>query len=198
MYFQGVSTRKVAAVLEELGGFSLSATTVSKVAAELEEQIEAFRSRPLDHCRWPYLVVDARYEKVRRAKRIVSVAVLLVLGVNDRGRREILTWRISDSESEDSWRQIFVELVTADAHKGIRAAMDRDFPGVEWQRCLSAVHYGRRVGCTSCGRCWARSHTNIGLRLPATSVQPSAARAVPWRWRRHERWPSGGQNAHPG
>ena len=153
MYYQGVSTRKVAAVLEELGGFSLSASTVSKVAAELDEQIEQFRSRPLDHCKWPYLVVDARYEKVRRNKRIVSAAVLVVSGVSEAGRREILTWLIGDSESEQTWREVFVELkrrglngvemVTSDAHSGIRAAMDREFPAVPWQRCR--VHFMREM-----------------------------------------------------
>ncbi len=153
MYFQGVSTRKVAAVLEELGGFSLSATTVSKVAQELDEQLEAFRSRPLDHCRWPYLVVDARYEKVRRNKRIMSVAVLIVSGISAQGRREMLTWRLGDSESEATWREVFaelkrrgvngVELVTSDAHKGLRAALGREFPGVGWQRCR--VHFLREL-----------------------------------------------------
>jgi transposase-like protein len=192
MYFQGVSTRKVAAVLEELGGFSLSATTVSKVAAELDEQIEAFRSRPLDHCRWPYLVVDARYEKVRRAKRIVSVAVLLVSGVNDRGRREILTWRIGDSESEDTWRELFVELkrrglsgvelVTADAHKGIRAAMDREFPGVPWQRCR--VHFMREMlgKVSHKHRAALASDLSAAFRCESRAMALEAAREVAERW----------------
>jgi transposase-like protein len=192
MYFQGVSTRKVAAVLEELGGFSLSAATVSKVAAELDEQIEAFRSRPLDHCSWPYLVVDARYEKVRRAKRIVSVAVLLVSGVDERGRREILTWRVGESESEDTWRELFVELkrrglsgvelVTSDAHKGIRAAMEREFAGVAWQRCR--VHFMREMVGKVSHKYRAALAGDLGaaFRCESRAMAVEAAREVAERW----------------
>lgn len=151
MYFSGVSTRKVAQVLEEMGGFSLSAATVSKVAAELDEQLEAFRNRPLGEHKWPYLLVDARYEKVRRNRQVVPVAVLVVSGITDEGRREVLTWRIGDSESEETWRGVFaalkrrglngVEVLVSDAHKGIRAAAERELIGVAWQRCR--VHFMR-------------------------------------------------------
>jgi len=192
MYFQGVSTRKVAAVLEELGGFSLSATTVSKVAAELDEQIEAFRSRPLDEYSWPYLVVDARYEKVRRAKRIVSVAVLIVSGVNDRGRREVLTWRIGDSESQDTWREIFVELkrrglsgvelLTSDAHRGIRVAMEREFAGVAWQRCR--VHFMRETlrKVSHKHRSALAKDLSAALRCESRAMALEAAQEVAERW----------------
>jgi putative transposase len=193
MYFQGVSTRKVAAVLEELGGFSLSATTVSKVAAELDEQIEEFRSRRLDRCGWLSLVVDARYEKVRRAGRIVSVAVLIVSGVNDRGRREVLTWRLGDGESEDTWREMFgelkrrgvsgVEMVTSDAHKGIRAAMDREFAGVAWQRCRT--HFMREMLGKVSHRDRAALASDLGaaFRCESRAMALEAAREVAERWR---------------
>jgi len=153
MYFMGVSTRKVKHVLEEMGGFSLSAATVSRVSAELDEKLAEFRSRRLDEESWPYLIVDARYEKVRHAGRIVSRAVLIVAGVNGDGRREILTWRIGDSESEQSWFEVFVELkrrgisgvelVVSDGHEGIRAALARLFPDAAWQRCR--VHFMRNA-----------------------------------------------------
>lgn len=110
MYFVGVSTRKVEQVLQKMGGFSLSAATVSKVAAELDEKLEEFRTRRLDGHLWPYLIVDARYEKVRHAGRIVSRAVLVVSGINDNGQREILTWRVGDCESEATWTELLSEL----------------------------------------------------------------------------------------
>jgi transposase-like protein len=153
MYFMGVSTRKVSRVLEEMGGFSLSAATVSRVTAELDEKLAEFRSQPLDDDTWPYLIVDARYEKVRHNGRIVSKAVLIVAGVNGDGRREILTWRVGDSESEQNWSEVFgelkrrrisgVELVVSDGHKGIQAALRRAFPDAAWQRCR--VHFQRNA-----------------------------------------------------
>lgn len=197
MYFQGVSTRKVAAVLEELGGFSLSATTVSKVAQELDEQLEAFRNRPLDHVSWPYLIVDARYEKVRRNRRIVSVAVLIVSGVNAQGRREVLTWRLGDSESEATWREVFAELkrrgvtgveqVTSDAHRGLRAALDREFAGVAWQRCR--VHFLREILCKVSHRhrdALARDLT-AAFRCESRELALVAAQEIADRW--GARWP---------
>jgi transposase-like protein len=153
MYYQGVSTRKVADVLETMGGFSLSAATVSRVASELDEQIAVFRGRPLEHATWPFLVVDARYEKVRRSGRVTSTAVLIVAGISAEGRREILTWRVADTESEDTWRAVFremkqrgvsgVEVLISDAHKGIQAALAREFQGTAWQRCR--VHFIREI-----------------------------------------------------
>ena len=153
MYFMGVSTRKVGRVLEEMGGFSLSAAMVSKVAAELDEKLEEFRSRALGDRTWPFLIVDARYEKVRHAHRIVSRAVLVVAGINDDGHHEILTWRLGDSESEQTWAEVFgelkkrglsgVELVVSDGHEGIRAALQRAFPQAQWQRCR--VHFIRNI-----------------------------------------------------
>jgi transposase-like protein len=153
MYYLGISTRKVSQVLEEMGGFSLSAATVSKVACELDEKVEEFRSRRLDEQRWLYLLVDARYEKVRHAGKIVSRALLIVCGINDDGRREILTWRVGDSESEQTWSEVFgelrrrgvrgVELLVSDDHKGIEAAMRRQFPDARWQQCQT--HFMRNA-----------------------------------------------------
>lgn len=154
MYFQGVSTRNVQAVLQEMCGLDVSSMTVSRVAAELDERLSAFRGRRLDHTAWAYLMLDARYEKVRVDGTVVSQAVLTVVGFTAGGRREVLDWRVCDSESEQTWGEVFSSLkdrglrgivaVVSDAHAGIRAAVARHFQGVAWQRCR--VHYKREMG----------------------------------------------------
>lgn len=154
MYFQGVSTRNVQAVLQEMCGLEVSAATVSRVAAELDEKLAAFRQRRLDHADWAYLMLDARYEKVRVDGRVVSQAVLVTVGFTSDGRREVLDWRVADSEGEQHWGDVFrslkdrglraVTLVVSDAHRGIRAAIARHFQGAAWQRCR--VHFKREAG----------------------------------------------------
>jgi putative transposase len=153
MYFMGVSTRKVKNVLEKMGGFELSASTVSCVASELDEKLAEFRNRRLDDHSWPYLMVDATYVKVRKQGRVVDQAVLVVTGVNDAGRREILTWQLADVESEDTWTEVFralkqrgvngVQWLISDGHEGIRAAVRSQFSGVTWQRCWT--HFMRNA-----------------------------------------------------
>lgn len=153
MYFMGVSTRKVSAVLEKMGGFELSAGTVSRVTLELDEQLKIFRERRLDDRTWPYLLVDATYVRVRRNGRVQSMAVLVAVGIDQHGRREVLSWRPGDSESEETWGQVFrdlkarglngVEMLISDAHEGIHAAARRYLQGVSWQRCR--VHFMRNA-----------------------------------------------------
>jgi transposase-like protein len=153
MYFMGVSTRKVKNVLEKMGGFELSASTVSCVAQELDERLTEFRQRRLDEQDWPFLLVDACYVKVRLKGRVVSQAVLVVAGISSDGRREILTWRTADVESEDTWTEVFRELrqrgargvrwVVSDGHEGIQAAVRSQFSGVSWQRCWT--HFMRNA-----------------------------------------------------
>jgi len=153
MYFQGVSTRKVREVLQQMCGGEISAATVSRVAAELDEKLAGFRERRLDATEYPYLQIDARYEKVRVEGRVVSQAVLVAAGFTADGQREILDWRVGDSESEATWGELFrglkdrglrgLKLVVSDAHSGIRAAMQRHFQGVAWQRCR--VHFKREI-----------------------------------------------------
>ena len=148
MYFQGVSTRGVQEVLEMMCGGQVSAMTVSRAAAELDEKLKTFRTRSLKEMAYPYLQIDARYEHVRIGGKVVSQAVLVVFGFNAQGYREILDWRVADSESEMSWGELFrdlkqrglhgVLLVTSDAHGGMRAALKRYFQGVCWQRCQAA------------------------------------------------------------
>jgi len=153
MYFMGVSTRKVKKVLEKMGGFELSASTVSCVASELDEKLTEFRQRRLDDHVWPYLMVDATYVKVRKQGRVRNQAVLVVSGVNDAGQREILTWRLADVESEDTWSEVFrelrqrgvngVEWLTSDGHQGIQGAVRTQFTEVAWQRCWT--HFMRNA-----------------------------------------------------
>ena len=154
MYFQGVSTRNVGEVLEAMCGSDISSATVSRVAQELDEKLLSFRDRRLDGIEYPYMHIDARYEKVRVDGRVVSQAVLVAVGFTSQGRREVLDWRVGDSESEATWGELFrqlkdrglsgLRLLTSDAHKGIVAAMRRHFQGVAWQRCR--VHFKRELG----------------------------------------------------
>lgn len=153
MYFQGVSTRKVSRVLEEMGGFELSASTVSRVAADLDDRLSEFRNRRLDDHVWPFLLVDACYIKVRHHGSIKSRSVLVVAGINDTGRRELLTWRVGDVESEATWGEVFAELrqrgvqgvqwVVSDGHAGIQAAATHYFCDASWQRCWT--HFMRNL-----------------------------------------------------
>jgi putative transposase len=152
MYVRGVSTRKVKGITEALCGLEISRTQVSELAKGLEAEVAAWRTRPLS-TRYPYVMVDARYEKVRRGPHVVSRGVLLVVGISEDGYREILGTYTANSESETTWSEVFrdlrdrglsgVEYVVSDDHKGLRAAIDRHFQGALWQRCQ--VHFLRNV-----------------------------------------------------
>lgn len=143
MYLQGVSTRKVKNITEKLCGFSISSTQVSRVSQELDEQLQAWRSRPLG--RYVYVCMDARYEKVRHGGCVKDLAVLWASGVNEEGKREVLGVSVSLSEAEVHWREFLeslrarglqgVLLFTSDDHSGLKAARRAVFPGVAWQRC---------------------------------------------------------------
>lgn len=153
MYVEGVSTRKVKEVSEKLCGTSFSKSTVSRLSTELDCELEAWRNRPLDADAYPYLFVDARYEKVRAGSRIISEGVLVVCGVRDDGYREILAVDVADVESEATYQDLFrslkerglkgVELIVSDDHKGLKAAIARHFHGASHQRCQ--VHFMRNL-----------------------------------------------------
>ena len=153
MYVEGVSTRKVKDVTEELCGASFSRSTVSNLAAGLDAELEAWRERHLEAEAYPYLFVDARYEKARVDHAVVSQGVLLVSAVREDGLREILAVEVSDTESEATYQELFrslkrrglkgVELVVSDDHEGLKAAISRHFQGASWQRCQ--VHYARNL-----------------------------------------------------
>ncbi len=143
MYVQGVSTRKVAAITEQLCGFEVSSTQVSRAAAELDAVLAAWRTRPLGISRYVYL--DARYEKVRQDGQVRDAAVLIASGVDAQGRRAVLGVSVALSEQEVHWRTFLqsllerglrgVELIISDAHGGLQAARLAVFGGVPWQRC---------------------------------------------------------------
>jgi transposase-like protein len=152
MYLGGVSTRKVSAVTETLCGLEVSKSQVSALTAKLDAEIAEWRTRPLSGS-YPYLVVDARYEKVRQGGAVVSQGVLVVCGIDRRGYREVLGCWVAESESEASWGKAFAELkerglkgvryVVSDDHAGMVKAIDRHFQGAVWQRCQ--VHFVRNA-----------------------------------------------------
>lgn len=152
MYVEGVSTRKVKEITESLCGTSFSKSLVSGLATHLDITLRGWRERPLT-VRYPYLLVDARYEYVRVEGRVVSQGALIVTGIREDGKREILAVDVADVESEATYYQLFsslkarglrgVELITSDDHRGLRAAINRHFQGVSWQRCQ--VHYSRNL-----------------------------------------------------
>ncbi len=143
MYVQGVSTRKMAQITEELCGCEVSSSEVSRAAALLDEELDKWRNRPLGEVK--YLILDARYEKVRHGGSVVSCAVFVAIGVDVEGKRSVLGVSVSLSEAEVHWREFFksllarglhgVELITSDAHAGLQAARQACFAGVPWQRC---------------------------------------------------------------
>lgn len=143
MYLQGVSTRKVSAILEQLCGSSVSSTQVSHATQLLDETLQQWRERPLGESR--YLWLDARYEKVRQNGQIRDAAVLLASGVTPEGKRQVLGVSVSLSEHEVHWRAFLqnlvtrglsgVQLIISDAHEGLKAARQAVFGGVPWQRC---------------------------------------------------------------
>ena len=193
MYLQGVSTRKVSAITEELCGTSFSKSHVSALAGKLDSELSAWRERPLTVA-YPYLSVDARYEHVRIDGRVISQGVLLVAGVREDGRREILAVDVADTESEATYQELFrslkgrglrgVGLVTSDDHAGLRAAIGRHFQGASWQR--GQVHFGRNlqglVGSKQRGRL-AADLRGVFAAADATQAR-SQARTCAERWRR--------------
>jgi len=143
MYVQGVSTRKVAAITQELCGLDISSSQVSRAAAALDEELDAWRNRPLGEM--PYLILDARYEKVRCTGSVISCAVLVAIGITPEGKRSVIGVSVSLTEAEVHWRDFLaslqnrglhgVQLIVSDNHAGIKAARKARFSGVPWQRC---------------------------------------------------------------
>jgi putative transposase len=150
-YVQGVSTRSVDDLVQAMGMSGISKSQVSRLCGEIDEKVQTFLTRPLEGD-WPYVWLDATYVKVRRAGRIVSVAVTIAIGVNNDGRREVLGMDIGPSEAETFWTEFLrkltrrglrgVKLVISDAHEGLKAAITRVL-NATWQRCR--VHFMRNV-----------------------------------------------------
>jgi putative transposase len=182
MYVEGLSTRKVKDITEALCGTSFSKSLVSSLAGRLDAELKAWRSRPLTAKAYPYVFVDARYEKVRVGHRVVGQGVLVISAVRDDGLREILGVEVSDTESEATYQELFrslktrglkgVELVVSDDHEGLKAAIARHFQGVAHQR--SQVHYARNLlGMVSFAK-----RKELGTDLRAIFAAPDRERAL--------------------
>ncbi len=143
MYVQGVSTRKVKAITEQLCGVSITSSAVSQAASQLDSELAKWRERPLGE--YPFLFLDAYYEQVREDGQVRNLAVLVAVAVNPQGKREIVGVSVSLSEHEVHWRAFLeslkqrglggVQLITSDDHAGLRAARLAAFGGLPWQRC---------------------------------------------------------------
>jgi putative transposase len=199
MYVEGVSTRKVKDITEELCGTSFSKSLISSLAGQLDVELEVWRTRPLKAASYPYLFVDARYEKVRVNHRVVSQGVLIVSGIRDDGMREILAVEVSDTESEATYQNLFcslktrglkgVELVVSDDHEGLKAAIFRHFQGASHQRCQ--VHYTRNLlGMVSFAK---RKELGVDLRAIFAAPDREGALAIAssvaekWHKKGHEK-----------
>ena len=152
MVINGVSTRKVSRVVEEICGTSFSKSTVSELCKKLDGQVEDFRERPLTG-NYPFMTVDATYFKVRERHRVVSKAFMIAFGTNDQGHREILGFGVYHNESKETWNDFLrslkkrglngVLMITSDAHEGIVDAISKVFPSVPWQRCQ--FHFSKNI-----------------------------------------------------
>lgn len=179
-YVHGVSTRSVDDLVRAMGGSGVSKSQVSRLCSEIDERVQAFLSRPIEG-RWPYLWLDATYLKVREGGRIVSLAVIVAVGVNLDGRREVLGIATGPSEAETFWTEFLrsladrglrgVKLVIADDHKGLRAAARRVFDATQ-QRCR--VHWTRNV----LAHVGARNRAPVAAMLKTIFAQESKAAAM--------------------
>jgi putative transposase len=152
MYLQGVSTRKVKAITEELCGHEFSSATISRIVAALDEELEHFSRRRLEED-YPYLVLDARYEKVREDGAVRSQAVLIAIGIDWEGRRNVLAVELANRESASSWKEFLaalrerglhgVQVAISDDHPGLKRAIREVLPEATWQRCY--VHFLRNA-----------------------------------------------------
>jgi putative transposase len=184
-YIQGVSTRSVDDLVKALGMSGISKSQVSRLCEEIDERVKAFLDRPIEGD-WPYLWIDATYVKVRSNGRIVSVAVIVAVGVNDDGRREVLGMDIGPSEAEPFWTAFLrklarrglrgVKLVVSDAHEGLKAAIAKILSAT-WQRCR--VHFMRNVLAHA-----GKSGRRVVSAFIATAFAQNDAKAAKAQWRR--------------
>ena len=182
-YIQGISTRSVDDLVKAMGMEGISKSQVSRLCGEIDERVQTFLNRPIEG-EWPYIWLDATYVKARRDHRIVSVAVIVAVGVNSDGRREVLGMTVGHSEAEPFWVEFLrslarrglrgVKLVISDAHEGLKAAITKIL-GAAWQRCLAACN--QAAESTSCATPWpmparpsaALSRRGSAPRLPRTT-----------------------------
>ena len=180
MVVQGVSTRKVKKITDELCGRRFSRQTVSRLTQQLDEQVGAWAERKLEK-RYPFLIVDAMQVKVRRQQAVRSTTVMIAVGISEEGYREILGLKVGFRETGEGWRALFsdlkdrglsgVEMLTSDAHDGLRGAAQQSFPGAIWQRCQA--HFRRNVA----DRVPAASKERVHAMLDSILEAPSPADA---------------------
>jgi len=178
-YLLGVSTRRMDKLVQSLGITSLSKSQVSRMAEDLDAQVEAFRTRPLDAGPYTFLAADALVMKVREDGRVVGAAVLVATGVNGDGHREVLGCQVTTSETKEAWNVFFadlvargltgVRLVTSDAHRGLVEAIAANLPGATWQRCRT--HYAANLMATCPKSAWPA----VKALLHSVYDQPDAA-----------------------
>src|SRR6201986_1303648 len=184
-YVQGISTRSVDDLVQAMGMSGISKSQVSRLCGEIDDKVKTFLSRPIEGD-WPYLWIDATYVKVRQNGRIVSVAVIIAVGVNSDGRREVLGMDIGPSEAEPFWTAFLrklarrglrgVKLVISDAHEGIKAAIGKVL-NATWQRCR--VHFMRNVLAHA-----GRQGRRVVSAFIATAFAQDDAEAARTQWRR--------------
>jgi transposase-like protein len=184
-YIQGISTRSVDDLVKAMGMSGISKSQVSRLCEDIDQRVKAFLDRPIEGD-WPYLWIDATYVKVRQAGRIVSVAVIVAVGVNTDGRREVLGMEIGPSEAETFWTGFLrklarrglrgVKLTVSDAHEGIKAAVSKIFTAT-WQRCR--VHFMRNALAHA-----GRSGRRVVSAFIATAFAQDDAKAAKQQWRR--------------
>ena len=183
-YVQGISTRSVDDLVKAMGMSGISKSQVSRLCEEIDGKVKAFLERPLEGD-WPYIWIDATYVKARRGGRIVSVAVIIAVGVNSDGRREVLGLEIGTSEAEPIWTEFLrkltrrglrgVKLVISDAHEGIKAAVSKVLYAT-WQRCR--VHFMRNVLAHS-----GKSGRRVVSAFIATAFAQETPEAASTQWR---------------
>jgi putative transposase len=183
-YIQGVSTRSVDDLVKAMGMSGISKSQVSRLCEEIDDKVKAFLDRPIEG-EWPYLWIDATYLKVRRGGRIVSVAVIIAVGVNTDGRREVLGMEIGTSEAEPIWTEFLrkltrrslrgVKLAVSDAHEGIKAAVSKVLAAT-WQRCR--VHFMRNALAHA-----GKSGRRVVSAFIATAFAQDTPEAASTQWR---------------
>jgi transposase-like protein len=183
MVVQGVSTRRVKKITTELCGREFSRQTVSNLTEKLDEQVRAWADRPLEE-EYPFLLADAMQLKIRRQGAVRSTQALIVVGISEEGRREILGLKVALRETEESWKELLrelkerglrrVELATSDAHGGLEAALRAAFPGCIWNRCQA--HFRRNVLDKTPSGHRDRMHELLDQMLKANSQQEAQRR----------------------
>lgn len=152
MVVQGVSTRKIAKITEELCGSTFSKSTVSEICKKLDVAVKAFKERPLEG-KYPFLMVDATYIRVRMNHRVTNCPLFIAVGINEQGYKEVIDFALYEGETKDNWNTFLrslkargltgIDLITSDAHEGLKDAICNTYPNVSWQRCQ--VHFRRNI-----------------------------------------------------